>query len=1049
MNEIIADYSSLIDDLKEDDFFSGLIEENNSIAYNRLNSGIDDRLLEKVRKLFESRGFVRKSISSSLFDYIVIFCDENDLSSDDRYKIVKAKNKSKRIFLIMVCPNKIMNEEHDASGIPDIIELKRSLSGFPVGITIEKKFNANLAKYLELVKKYTKVNDIYIAIQFRIEVLEKVLSELREEDDNIWWDLYKDWYAQSMKKSMKKLNQYCNRCKRILNNIEAFFSEYASDCKNQIAEEKYHKEDVSDFAADLLFKYDKIQGLMKKHLKVLSQSMCMNDDTFALTVNECVKRMDNKPQVSFVGNFSSGKTSYINWLLAMEGNKQLRTSGGHNTAILTYIKKGTPESVLLEYKKVPDKFQWRLLEVEYETEFADVYQGENNAIVTRVDEVNRVIGYKYMDKRKRIVLRNKTDDILVKRNDTLKRGMALTDGAKSHVDVPRDNANVALCDDEEYSEIVRAMKQKKLKNCSLYISYVKQRNVKQRKAVSADSIVVSNEEEILSFINRLRNLEKQFEGKNIVFKDVDKSGFWKNKGVTYLPDNMEYIYNVVIEGECGIADKEEKLSESNWIKYCGTGKDGEDVFSETPRGYLFTKQMTYYLDKGFLNYADIIDTPGLGSTSDEHDDITERYIRKNVSNLLVMLKIDKNGRARIRRKFIYEIAKIYEDSGRDKNNVFFVCNLWSKDYGLSDLKELERICDGYYEDIKECEFNQNNFYVIDIQKMQAGHHEQMMFGKYQSDEIFKESFIKRIADEGIRYQMKEINADILNLFEMRRKYYRDLISIVSGNVIKKEEMQAKLISGKNSIEKICFDDDFDTLFIQDNEALNQLQSLSKEISCITKRKEWILFAEKILKQQSYVDDKDLMDEIRIIEMNCTDDYEINKYKDNIVDKYILLLARLKRLLQVDFGYEEKNPICISISNAIKEVQRIGLGRFPFGDLRDRIDKQSENFKSMIHFIHNAEISKRDASDISSFIDIQIEKSKVENKENHEKMVLKFEKIKEAILEDVRKQIDSISVIEDDMNRIEDYIRFVDELEIVQSRWKKEISNATQMREIVI
>lgn len=1041
MKEKKTDYETLIEKLKEEGVYPAFLKKK-QVIYDKLNLGIDNRLMEKVRERFEKQGVIRKTLSETPNDdYVVIFCDDNDLSKKDRSFILQTKHNSKVLFMIMVCPNKIMKEAHDASGLPDIINQKRELSGFPVGVTIEKRICYNFKKYLNFIEQYIEINEIYCVMKSNIDIVEKILFELKGEGD-CWWNLFKGWYLQSIEKLIKRYTKYCNKCEQILEEIKANFSEYADACKNEIAEEKYHKENVGDFAADLLFKYDNIQRKMTNNLIELSQSICMNDSTFSLTVNECKEKMNNKPQISFVGNFSSGKTSYINWLLAMEGNQQLRTSGRHNTALLTFIKKGMPEKVFLEYKKTPEIFRWNLFKVEYEIDFADIYKGENNAVVTYVDEVNRVIGYKINNKRKRIVLHNTIDDILVEKNDILTRGIKLTDGAKGHVDIRRDNANIALCDDREYVEIIAAIKQKKLSNCSVTVSYVKKGNLKHKIAVKTDSFRLTDVKDIISFVTRLRNLEKKFDGKNIAFKNVEKSGFWRGQGITYMPNDIEYIYNTIIEGECQFEDINEDLSQSNWKKYCGTGKDGEDVYTETPRGYLFTKQITYYLDKGFLNYADIIDTPGLGSTSDEHDDITERYIRKNVSNLLVMLKIDKNGAAGSRRKFIYEIAKIYEDSERDKNNVFFVCNLWSKDYGKSELKKLEKICDHYYDCIKECEFNQNNFYVIDIQKMQAGHHEQKMFNKYQSDEIFKKVFIKHIAEEGVKFQMKNVNNTILNLFDKRKQDYENAISLLQLKMTEKIDLQEKLSSAKKRIGRLCFDAKFDDLFNK-NVALEHLSNLSIGIKELNSRNDWINFIQEIMEQHADID------EIGMLESLCYDDDEIKQYRDLIVDEYTGKLRRLKRYIKDDLDYTDEAPICKSIEDAKNDIKRIGMRGFPFNDLRKRITDQRNLFKSGIHYLYNSGISKQGAKEISDFINNQIIKSKEENYHNYEEMEKKFTDIKKAVLDDINNKIRNISNENYENDTVEWYRQFIIELNNVCNKWKKEISNDEQIKEIII
>ncbi|WP_029232615.1 hypothetical protein [Butyrivibrio sp. VCB2006] len=1040
----LTEYESLVAEVEQNQDFADWTRTKIGIGYDRLNYGIDDRLMAKMGRSSKNTAFYRNHIYGNKNDYSLIICDENDISSDDKSKLLYKKANTKCLFIIMVCPTKMLKEVHDVHDIPSIIREKSEISGFPVGITTESSFAQHIKRYMSLIEKYVMVKHISFQIESRINSLESVLASLANNDSDLFQKMYIWWSVQSIKKSLKKLYDLGQECEAVLKKLEADYYRYSIDCKSEIAEEIFHKANVGDWAADIAFKYGGIQNLFSESLNVLKDSQCSEDDAFKLTVSNCITRLDEKPQVAFVGNFSSGKTSFINWILSMEGNRQLRTSGKHNTAILTSVKYGNPERVVVEYKKSPDLFQWKLLDVEYEKQFADYYRGEKKAIVTAVDDEKRIVKYRYQGKSKYIVLQNKSDRILVKKNDVLRHGMQLTEGARDHVDMPKPNANIKLCNVEEYKEIIKSINNQSLTNCTLIISYVSQKNVKQRLGAETKTIEKNASYEILKFLSLLESISSEI-GTNISFNKLEENGGWSHNEVFNFPENVNFIYDVVIKGECNFGDTKEELNEKTWIKYGGSGKEGENVFTETPKCYLYASQITYYLNKGFLNYSDIIDTPGLGSVSGEHDAITERYIRKNVSNLLVMIRIDKNGKDRKKRKFIIDISSIYDDSNRDKNTVFFVCNIWSKDYGTSDLRELERICDYYYNDIIEYGFSKDNFYVIDILKMQAGYKNDEIFKRYQSAEVFRGNFIERIANDGIKQQLKKIDNEIVNLFIMQIKTYEKIISEIRGNALEKEIKIEKLNLARKHINKIEFKKTFEELFFE-NEVLQYLSDLSSQIRNLSYRHEWIKFASEVL-VKNYGDDNS-KDELDAIESLCTDPDDVSKFEDKIATYYVLLIEKIKRIIVSDLDYDNTHPICVYIENEKSEIRYIGMGSFPFNDFKKRIKAQRDHFESIIRFIHNTKVSKRDAEEISNYIDQQIEKCRQENLKNYNLLIGKFNDIKNAALSNICKQIDSFSVDSDEgllVCKYEDNIR---ELTSLQDKWTRTISNTVLMKEIL-
>ena len=85
----------------------------------------------------------------------------------------------------------------------------------------------------------------------------------------------------------------------------------------------------------------------------------------------------------------------------------------------------------------------------------------------------------------------------------------------------------------------------------------------------------------------------------------------------------------------------------------------------------------------------------------------------------------------------------------------------------------------------------------------------------------------------------------------------------------------------------------------------------------------------------------------------------------------------------------------------------------------------------------------------NFINNQIIKSKEENYHNYEEMGKKFTDIKKAVLDDIINKIRNISNENYENDTGEWYRQFIIELNNVCNKWKKEISNDEQIKEIII
>lgn len=1019
-------------EMGKEDFLKKKLKYDVKLEYDYLNSGILKRTQNEIDFCMRKYSIERRSVMDSSMEYCVLFCDDNDLYQAEKDRINNLKGHIRKVFIIMVCPNKIILGENDASGIPDIIKVKSEVSLFSVGIIIEKNVKENLKLYIQILKYYCKIYGYKEEIEKSKNDLQKLyemyMEQVEEELEN---------NKKEIKKGIENEKKYIKKCNRILEELEAEYAAYAEKCKNKIAEEKYKAKNVGDFAADFLFRYSGIKEKISGILSDLRNNDC-GDVFFEQSIKQCMDNIKNKPQIAFVGNFSSGKTSFINWLLAMEGEKQLRTSGKHNTALLTLIKsvpqEVPQEKVFIEFKKDKNTFRWNLLMTEADQEMADYYKGETGAIVKEIDDVNRqiIICLKSGKKKKIIQLQNINEEIIVKKGDILEKNQCLTSGINNRLEIKNDNFNIIFQNSAEYKEIYKAISEKKLVHVKIYMEYRNKRNI-----LGDQNTTIDHEDSIVKLLSILQKFEEKY-GKNVSYKEMNQDFVNQISGVVDEQKDIDIIYRIFIEGECHFNDFEEELNRDTWKKYCGTGDNGEEVYTESPKGYLFVDRVTYYLNKGFLEYAEIIDTPGMGSVSAEHDEITERYIRSHEGNLLVMLKIDKNAYAMGKRKFIKNIADIYEEKKLDRSHVFFVCNLWSKHYSKDELKELENICDKFYADIQKLGFLPDNFFVIDIQKMKMGHHHEKMFDKYMSDEKFKEIFEKSIASMGIKSQVKKCNNDIIDLFDSRRSYYGNLLDALNDNEEHKKHRITMYQTMKKNIEKIVLEPSFDKLFSKSNDVLMILEMMKQDFENYSK-KEWNEYRDKL-------ENKDDPENLDMMRKMCMDCYDENEIRDKIVDDYLDKMRRLKKIVKDDKIGES---ICKEINQKMKDVKRIGMSNFPFFDLKDKIVQCCKAYKSKIHFIKNRKISKQNGNDMQRYITLEIDKCRKENEDNFNRLHGEFDQIKKLIIMDIDRSLDGLEVVDDQEKKKDDYKKLIRKFTNMKKEWGKKILSDKRIQKIVI
>lgn len=1006
------DFEVWENDILNSEAYGGLYNKNVPIVYDMLKHHRRNDIIDEFSHLFKSCPNLRrrafgKKLYSTPDRYVLLFFDENEICIDQEKEIQFLKNAGVFVFGVLVLPDTIILPEHDVSGIPVIIKSNEACIDFPLAVTIRRKFNENMRKYMLIIQNYCSVHQFSKHMMSTINEVKSMYNVL----DSIWESKNtSDWENISINWDVQCLYEILNEGERIIKQSEekmhTFISQIKlleSNCESEIVEKRFNVKSAGKYATDLLYRYGAIKENINKQLLEMKKDQSLtSDNMFFNTLQCCMDELNEKNSVAFVGTFSSGKTSFINWLLDMTGDRQLRTSGGHNTAILTCIKSCSAdnEKVCVKYKYGENFFEWDLFTIEEEGELADYYDGEANAIVSDIDEIGRRISFSTgRGKKTSIILKNKYDDIIVKPNQIMKKGDALTKGYRTVREIPIEASNYNIRPVEEYDTIIDAIQKNDIKNVCVYIYYF-----------DANPVKVTDKRTILKLLARIKALQVRFSSKKGRLVDIPGK-FWQINGLK----GTSHFSKVKIKAECYLKDQEEILSDSVWKKYCGTGSNEDYVFTERPEGYMFTSNITYFLEKAFLEYSNIIDTPGLGSLSEEHDAITESYIRGCKDNLLVVIKINKNAESQRQKRFISEIANIYEKSCKNKDNVFFLCNIWSKQAN-SDIhiaNTFKRYCDNAYEMIQQNGFNMNNFFVIDMHEMQKGTHVYEMYG-FPSDKKFEEEFVRQIANAGIQTSLININKRICDNFNMLIKDYERTLQALDEEKLTKEQnihRYQEEIKGKNKITM----NSFEALY-RDNSSLRLMEEFQGIVDTCVTFKSWKNI-------DSFLSDIDMIEKM-VYETN-----EDGNAEDSIIDDYILKLNKLQAAEQV-MRFEKK-----------------GITKFPFTTLKNRIQEIQNSFKSKIHFIKNRKISEEGSVQISEFIDNQLSLCWQDNIDNYNMLNEQIEKIKR---EQIAKVVEQIALLQNESYYEENkvlYYKRINSLKNLLDSWKNNVS--TDMRKVGI
>lgn len=280
------------------------------------------------------------------------------------------------------------------------------------------------------------------------------------------------------------------------------------------------------------------------------------------------------------------------------------------------------------------------------------------------------------------------------------------------------------------------------------------KTIKNRKVI----LVLEKLKEILNHPNEIISIEK-------INNIIELKGF----------------YEVVLNADYIKKDENIELDDNGWNKFCDS--KNTDVFLESPKCFLFTKEIHLQMKSDFLNYCNIVDTPGFGSITETHDAISERYLREHRGILLMMIKVNIQTKKESFLKLFNKIESIYETSNLKKKNVFFILNCFSDSTPKGKLK---KDCEELNSLIIKSGFDKERVFVCDLKhSIENNEYLDNMYG-YPSYKKFFTIIKTQIENEGILCNIKNIQCKW-------DEYFKKIINLMehNNNKLKKEEKNKK------------------------------------------------------------------------------------------------------------------------------------------------------------------------------------------------------------------------------------------------------------------
>lgn len=530
-------------------------------------------------------------------------------------------------------------------------------------------------------------------------------------------------------------------------------------------------ENISPFVLNIDLKYGALQGYIKDFLTL--QEINNDYDFITVDLKQLVQKTEdaissNKAKLSLIGTFSSGKTTLINTFLG-ERRIPLRTSMGHNTAVLMHL---FHEKTDMEYYDIiyKDILKWTI--VKPASMDKPVLNNENEEIriinIEQGSNGNYLVTYSLIRSRETYSIRIRSKNgLAVKQGDILKKNESFTVIGK------QISAMVEICSKAELKLIINL-----IASSNIY------------KLQNTDE-TINDKNTITNILKRIYMISSEKPSTLKYDEFCEKIGVKPSasKSLSALTGMQKANYPSKfrrIEIECNVGKTNERklLDLKGWIELCGDPNPAKDekpyIFSEQPECYMLAKELQLHVNTEFLQYCSLTDTPGFGSVTEEHDAITERYIRDSSGRLLVMIAINAKTIDAKYQDLINSIDDIYNNFRKaDKRNVVFILNCFTN---LSHEDNIRNQVEKVFQMLTKYGFNRNNIFVCNLKSALIDKQQtESMYG-HPSYKRFHDFIITEMISSDLTEKYRGIQTDWKQFFMDSKKRIDDQIFDLESNI---------------------------------------------------------------------------------------------------------------------------------------------------------------------------------------------------------------------------------------------------------------------------
>lgn len=760
------------------------------------DNGLSSKFIDACENLCVKAKFeympITKAIDAEL--PLILISDDTEIDNEIVVRLEKRKRTDAPTFPLIIFSDEyfILGEGEGLSYVQtcDTLQDKSERPVMPFRLQDFLKQRDILSLYIECVVQTSTLYSLKKSLE---AVYEKNVRRL-EEDYKKYTELPN---AGDMGNMLKKLDLnsdlrvlagLCAESGRLVKNIRIFGDEL--DGFVNLLHEEYdrhidsvitHKttDDSSAYSVKLDLIYGALNGYLKKMCTDAERGF--SQEELRVNLSEIVSDTrsaitSEAAELAFIGTFSSGKTTLINTLLGHR--HKLRTSGAHNTAVLMELLFAQDEEHYeIVYK---DILKWDLI---------NYNSFENRNIVNTFDCDARIVS----------VGKNRSGSTIVhyqavKGNDVrvaeigsghrlaVKKG-SVVKSKGSFIEWDVSKSVVKLCSLNELNYIEKLISSKS-------VSDIK---------ISTLGGEIRSEAKIQQIIARMKSFYSNLT-RNYIHPTINVDALRKKWGGDF--NNLEKC-----TFECKLSGFEKRsvvLDDAGWDRFMGNEVKSMAPFCESPECYMPAKVVKVYINSEFLKYCSITDTPGFGSITDEHDAITERYLRDSNGKLVVMIAINNHSFDMKLDDLLHNISGVFKNFRESQmDEVCFVLNCFTN---LLPFEQCKKNVKEIQDKIRTLGFTNNEIYVDNLKQVLDSNTDKRVFIEpFPAYYSFKgkclNDFLKTSIDK--RYEKLRRNWD--GFFRENISWLGDRIDRLTETLNSREKRVLKLNNTIRQIESVEID----------------------------------------------------------------------------------------------------------------------------------------------------------------------------------------------------------------------------------------------------